>query len=253
MFAGDDETTHHGLTDYELERVAHIRRNREIMKQLGLGDHDIVRAARERCGDVGDASSTKKKTKKRNRDGVGDDVGDGNGNGNGDDDAGNDQKSTKKNSSSETVEAGIARVLRRSRRLLDKPVEHDGTSVDDPEFESKESKSKYLAGYEIDALHEADAAAYAKRNAGCQEKVSVVGTASYQHTLMRVRTMSEPALKNRIAAIERAKGKHAVVKMRLFARVTFLEGLEALARSATEAFERLVAELGDPEEEEEGM
>jgi hypothetical protein len=28
--------------------------------------------------------------------------------------------------------------------------------------------------------------------------------------------------------------------------------LEALARSATEAFERLVAELGDPEEEEEG-
>ena len=63
MFAGDDETTHHGLTDYELERVAHIRRNREIMKQLGLGDHDIVRAARERCGDVGDASSTKKKTK----------------------------------------------------------------------------------------------------------------------------------------------------------------------------------------------
>lgn len=96
MFAGDDETTHHGLTDYELERVAHIRRNREIMKQLGLGDHDIVRAARERCGDVGDASSTKKKTKKRNRDGVGDDVGDGNGNGNGDDDAGNDQKSTKK-------------------------------------------------------------------------------------------------------------------------------------------------------------
>lgn len=162
------------------------------------------------------------------------------------------KRAQKKNSSSETVEAGIARVLRRSRRLLDKPVEHDGTSVDDPEFESKESKSKYLAGYEIDALHEADAAAYAKRNAGCQEKVSVVGTASYQHTLMRVRTMSEPALKNRIAAIERAKGKHAVVKMRLFARVTFLEGLEALARSATEAFERLVAELGDPEEEEEG-
>ena len=49
MFAGDDETDgHHGLTDYELERVAHIRRNREIMRQLGLGDHDIVTAARAR-------------------------------------------------------------------------------------------------------------------------------------------------------------------------------------------------------------
>lgn len=35
--------------------------------------------------------------------------------------------------------------------------------------------------------------------------------------------MDEAALGRRIAAIERAKGKHAVVKMRLFARVLFLE------------------------------
>lgn len=35
--------------------------------------------------------------------------------------------------------------------------------------------------------------------------------------------MNEAALQRRIATIERAKGKHAVVKMRLFARVLFLE------------------------------
>ena len=38
-----------------------------------------------------------------------------------------------------------------------------------------------------------------------------------------VRTMSEKALANRIKVIERAKGQHAVIKMRLFARVLFLE------------------------------
>ena len=77
-----------------------------------------------------------------------------------------------------------------------------------------------------------------------------MGTASYQHTLMRVRTMSDPALANRIKAIERAKGKHAVVKMRLFARVLFLEGSEGLADDAAAALARLVEALGDPEEEE---
>ena len=39
--------------------------------------------------------------------------------------------------------------------------------------------------------------------------------------------MSESALAGRIKAIERAKGKHAVIKMRLFARVLFLEARAA--------------------------
>ncbi len=57
--------------------------------------------------------------------------------------------------------------------------------------------------------------------------------------------MSEGALLNRVKAIERAKGKHAVVKMRLFARVAFLEGYEAVADAATDALQRLVDLLGD--------
>jgi hypothetical protein len=43
--------------------------------------------------------------------------------------------------------------------------------------------------------------------------------------------MDEAALGRRIAAIERAKGRHAVVKMRLFARVLFLEARPSRARA----------------------
>jgi len=68
-----------------------------------------------------------------------------------------------------------------------------------------------------------------------------------------VRTMSEKALHGRVKAIERAKGKHAVTKMRLFARVAFLEGYEEVAAAATDALQRLVELLGDVDEEEEAQ
>ena len=223
MFAGDDGTDgHHGLTDYELERVAHIRRNREIMRQLGLGFHDIVTAARARCGEEDGPSEPSEKRRKT------------------------DVRLTKTPRATETVEAGIERVLRRSRRLMENTDERRENTDDYPNAAIKK-RSKYLADHEIDEVHERDAAAYALSNAGCQAKVSVVGTASYQHTLMRARTMSHPALANRIKAIERAKGKHAVVKMRLFARVLFLEGNEGLADDAAAALARLIDELGDPD------
>ena len=57
--------------------------------------------------------------------------------------------------------------------------------------------------------------------------------------------MSHGALLNRVKAIERAKGKHAVTKMRLFARVAFLEGYEEVSEAAAEALVRLVALLGE--------
>ena len=63
--------------------------------------------------------------------------------------------------------------------------------------------------------------------------------------------MSPAALLNRVKAIERAKGKHAVTKMRLFARVAFLEGYEEVSEAATDALARLIELLGDVGEEEE--
>ena len=145
----------------------------------------------------------------------------------------------------EKLEEGIERVLRRSRRLQEKPADADVDSLPADAEEWRVGRGAYSVV--VDGAHEAEAEAYRLRNAGVQERVSVVGTASYQHTLMRVRTMDEAGLARRIKAIERAKGKHAVVKMRLFARVLFLEGYEALADDAAESLERLVEELGDPD------
>ena len=47
------------------------------------------------------------------------------------------------------------------------------------------------------------------------------------------------------------QGQHAVIKMRLFARVLCLEGYDDLAAEATESLKRLVEELGEPEEADE--
>ena len=81
---------------------------------------------------------------------------------------------------------------------------------------------------------------------GKQKGETIVGTASYGHTLMRVRTMGDAGLANRIKAIERACGQHAVAKMKLFATVLALEGYVELAEDATAAYGRLHEKLGAP-------
>ena len=52
-------------------------------------------------------------------------------------------------------------------------------------------------------------------------------------------TMSETGLANRVKAIERACGQHAVAKMKLFATVLALEGYVELAEDASSAYGRL--------------
>jgi len=66
-------------------------------------------------------------------------------------------------------------------------------------------------------------------------------TASYEHCLMRVRTMTEKGLANRVKSIERAAGKHCVVKMAIFKSCLQDEGLWDLAELAAAALERLKA------------
>ena len=91
---------------------------------------------------------------------------------------------------------------------------------------------------------------FSYRNKMKQKKQTIVGTASYQHTLMRVRTMTEPKLRNRMHAISRAKGQHCVTKMRLFARILFLEGYEELAEECAEELSELIGILGDAKDDE---
>lgn len=74
-------------------------------------------------------------------------------------------------------------------------------------------------------------------------------TATYDHCLMRVKTMTEKKLANRVKAIERATGKHCVVKMAIFKSCLQDEGMWDLAKLASAALERLKALLPPPEAE----
>ena len=54
-------------------------------------------------------------------------------------------------------------------------------------------------------------AARAVAEAGAEKAAKENPTATYEHCLMRVKTMSDKGLQNRVKAIERAAGKHCVV------------------------------------------
>uniref|UniRef100_A0A7S3PHU5 Uncharacterized protein n=1 Tax=Aplanochytrium stocchinoi TaxID=215587 RepID=A0A7S3PHU5_9STRA len=70
-------------------------------------------------------------------------------------------------------------------------------------------------------------------------------TATYDHTWMRVRTMSDKALLRRVNAIEKACGQHCIVKMRMFGEVLILAGNDEIAGKAKEALNRLLKLVGE--------
>ena len=83
--------------------------------------------------------------------------------------------------------------------------------------------------------------------AGMEKAAKENPTATYDHCLMRVRTMTDKALKNRIKAIERAAGKHCVVKMAIFKCCLQDQELWELAELCSDALERLKALLPPPD------
>ncbi|CAM9143002.1 unnamed protein product [Ectocarpus sp. 12 AP-2014] len=75
------------------------------------------------------------------------------------------------------------------------------------------------------------------------------GTASYNHCLHRVRTMSDVSLARRVRTIERARGAQAKEKMLVFSRVLTAKGKTDLAEMAEAALDRLVRGVPMPEKE----
>eukprot|EP00968_Pinguiococcus_pyrenoidosus_P012007 scaffold1016_cov258-Pinguiococcus_pyrenoidosus.AAC.11 len=59
--------------------------------------------------------------------------------------------------------------------------------------------------------------------------------------------MTEKRLKTRVKVIERAAGRHCVVKMAIFVMVLKDEGMEELAELANDALERLKGLQPPPE------
>ena len=68
-------------------------------------------------------------------------------------------------------------------------------------------------------------------------------TATYSHCLHRVRTLTDPQLRNRIQMIERCAGKHCVIKMAIMVQCLRDEGRADLAHVATASLARLEALL----------
>jgi hypothetical protein len=85
--------------------------------------------------------------------------------------------------------------------------------------------------------------------AGAERAAKENPTASYEHCLKRVLTMTEKGLINRVKAIELAAGRHSVIKMAIFKSCLQDEGQWDLAELASRALERLKA-LKSPIEDE---
>ena len=221
------------LTEYEKERNARVMRNELLMRRLGLSDFDSymhnASSSKNKREEEDDSSDEKKKKKKK-------------------------KKKEKKRRERETDDVEkVVGVRRSSSRLKrgggkgetdEQQQEEDKDIKEDKEEEFKERDE------EQERKHRIAEQEFSYRNKMKQKKQTIVGTASYQHTLMRVRTMTEPKLRNRMHAISRAKGQHCVTKMRLFARILFLEGYEELAEECAEELSELIGILGDAKDDE---
>jgi hypothetical protein len=150
---------------------------------------------------------------------------------------------------SEATSATAAPKPRRKRKLAAKS---EPTADDDAEAAAPPRRSRRLTSDapEFAALHAAEATAAAVK----QERVysmrqlplelddegeKVEGTASRAHCLHRVRTMTDAALATRVKVIEKARGRHCVRKLAVFAAVLRDEGKLELAAAADAALARL--------------
>lgn len=133
--------------------------------------------------------------------------------------------------------------LRRSKRLKQASPNGEVSSRNDTLSPIQEDVQERIMECRKARLEAANA--YALACAGCTsaENAKKNPTATYNHCLMRVRTMSEKALETRIKVIERAAGKCCVIKMAIFKCCLEEEGYATLAKMAHESLERLKALL----------
>ena len=204
--------------DYEQLRQDNIRRNNEMLRSLGLltssNSLGVLADLQRREAASGAGGGAAKQAKKKKK------------------------KAAAKRPRPQDAPDGTAR---RSRRLRGEKAELQGAEVDEW-LEQETYRAEAPIEERIEASREAKLrAANEVAKAGADAAAMENPTASYEHTLMRVRSMSEKRLATRVKVIERAAGKHCVVKMALFAMVLRDEGYPDLAELATEALERLKA------------
>jgi len=162
------------------------------------------------------------------------------------------KRKAKKRSEKKTT----ASPSRKSARLQGQEPEihpghhHDETDADTCNNKSNNNHNKAMTRRAIveECRQARQRAALRVMEAGAEKAAQENPTATYEHCLMRVRTMTEKALRNRVKAIERAAGKHCVVKMAIFKSCLQDEDMWELTEVASEALERLKALQAPPEE-----
>mmetsp|Transcript_9745 Transcript_9745/g.20605 ORF Transcript_9745/g.20605 Transcript_9745/m.20605 type:complete len:248 (-) Transcript_9745:1467-2210(-) len=141
---------------------------------------------------------------------------------------------------------------RKSRRLMHLPSENDPGDIDDETLlretvsDRKERIQKEREALVVECREARQRAAIEVAKAGVEIAGEKNPTATYEHCLMRVRSMTEKGLMNRVRAIERAAGKHCVVKMAIFKSCLQDENMWDLAKLASESLERLKGLLPPP-------
>ena len=232
--ATDDDTSKApALSDYESARARNIERNNARLRSLGL----ISVLEEKKSNDLAwgryieetplDNSSEEESTS--------------------DEEYNEGMQQTKKRKKKARCTMPPREGSRKSRRLMKLPSENTSETIADEDPTEKRDRIRQERLALVEECREArQRAALEVARAGAKQAGKENPTATYEHCLMRVRTMTENKLMNRVRAIERAAGKHCVVKMAIFKSCLQDEEMWELAQLASDALERLKALLPPP-------
>lgn len=224
------------LTEYEKTRARNIARNNKRLRELGLISALEERQSNNAAWGLHSVPEKGKDNAKESEE-----------------DSDNDNwspTSTKKKRKAEKVPR--TSPVRKSARI--QGIDADGQELTVNELgninsTSQEDRKRQRKAIVEECREARQRAALRVMEAGAEQAAKDNPTATYEHCLMRVRTMKEKGLQNRVKAIERATGKHCVVKMAIFKSCLQDEDKWDLAELASQALERLKALQAPPEQE----
>lgn len=233
--APTDITKPAALSEYEAARARNIERNNARLRSLGL----ISIREEKKSNDIAwgrDVEATEDSSSDDEESSSDEEYNEGN------------QSSTKKKRKRKAQSNMPPREgSRKSRRLMNLPSEHTSDTFDGEDPTERRERVRQERMAMVEECREArQRAALEVAKAGVKLAGKENPTATYEHCLMRVRSMTEKGLINRVRAIERAAGKHCVVKMAIFKSCLQDEDMWELAQLASDALERLKALLPPP-------
>jgi hypothetical protein len=232
MTSNIDNNNDTNLSEYETKRAENIERNNKRLKELGL----ISEIEEQRSNDAawGRSSSSSTTTTRK---------------------AQNTTSKKRKKGRNEDDVSNSNNPVRKSARLLGiSSICEDTTTTTttvslSPSKQQQSDNDLHRKAIVEECRRARQRAAIRVMEAGAEKAAKENPTATYEHCLMRVRTMTHKGLCNRVRTIERAAGKHCVVKMAIFKSCLQDEGLWDIADVASEALERLKGLEAPPEEE----